>query len=253
MQERREEVVILIDNRVGSKELLPFVQRVGYTAQLDHLEFGDACFEGNGPRGRMGIGIERKTLSDMLNCIDDSRYAAHQRPGLLAMYDRSILIIEGIWKPDAVSGYLMECIRTLEWRPLRYRMQMTRYAKLFRYLLTVQLAGQIVIQTRDMEHTAYNICECFSYFQKKWDDHTSLLETQKLNMPALAGPPSLVRRWAADLDGVGVKYSMEAERLFRTPFELAQSNEADWLTIPGIGVRTAQSIVRQIHETPNGR
>jgi ERCC4-type nuclease len=242
------EALILIDSRTGSKELAPFVQRIGIPSQVTHLEYGDACFEGNGPDGRMAVGIERKALSDMLNCIDDARYAAHQRPGMLAMYQKSILMIEGVWKPDTATGYLMHCIKTLTWQHLQYRTQMTRYSKLFRYLLTVQLAGTVVIQSRDLEHTAYNICECFQYFQKKWDDHTSLMEVQKLNMPSLTGTPSLVRRWASDLEGIGVKYSQEAERIFRKPWELASSNESDWLTIPGVGARTARSIIKQIHE-----
>jgi NAD-dependent DNA ligase len=67
-------------------------------------------------------------------------------------------------------------------------------------------------------------------------------------MPSLTGRPSLVRRWASDLDGIGVKYSMEADRLFRTPWELASSSEEDWIKIPGVGARTARSIIRQIHE-----
>lgn len=241
--------MIIIDSRVGSRELIPYIQRIGTKVEMTSLEFGDACFEGNGPKGRMAVGVERKTLSDILNCIDDSRYAAHQRPGMLAMYQVSILMIEGVWKPDTVTGYLLECVRTLTWQPFRYRTQMTRYSKLFRYLLSVQLAGTSVMITRDIEHTAYNICECFSYFQKRWEDHTALLETQKLNMPSLTGKPSLVRRWASELEGVGVKHSMDAERIFRTPFELAQGDEQDWIQVPGVGAKLARSIVKQIHET----
>src|ERR1700675_1298694 len=241
--------MILVDSRVGSKELVPFIQRIGVSVQLATLEYGDACFEGHGPQGGICVGIERKTLSDMLNCIDDARYAAHQRPGMKAMYGYSIVMIEGVWKPDSATGYLMECIRTLEWRPFRYRTQMTRYSKLFRFLMTLQLAGTGVMITRDMEHTAYNITECFSYFQKRWEDHTSLLETQKLNMPSLNGRPSLVRRWAAEIDGVGVKGSMEADKMFRTPYELASSDSFVWIKAPGMGAKSARSIVRQIHET----
>lgn len=240
--------MILVDSRVGSRELLPFIDRIGPQCELATLEFGDACFEGNGPDGRIGIGVERKTLPDLLNCIDDARYSAHQRPGMMQMYQKSILMVEGVWKPDTNTGYLMECIRTLTWQPLRYRTQMTTYSKLFRYIFSLQMAGQCVIITRDMEHTAYNICECYQWWQKRWQDHTSLLETQKLNMPSLTGKPSLVRRWAAELDGVGVKHSMEAERIFRTPSELARSDESDWITIPGIGAKLARSIIKQIHE-----
>ena len=243
--------MILVDSRTGSKELIPYLERISMNVKIEKttLEYGDACFEGHGPQGGICVGIERKSLSDILNCIDDARYAAHQRPGMKAMYGYSIVMVEGIWKPDSTTGYLMECIRTLEWRPFRYRTQMTRYSKLYRFLLSLQISGTCVITTRDMEHTAFNILECYQYFQKKWDDHTSLLETQKLNMPTLNGRPSLVRRWAAELDGVGVKNSMEADRMFKTPFELASSDESDWIRVPGIGAKLARSIVKQIHET----
>lgn len=240
--------MILIDSRTGSKELLPYVQRVGINAELAQLEYGDATFEGNGPEGRVGVGVERKTLSDILNCVDDSRYSAHQRPGMLAMYQTSVLIIEGVWKPDIDAGYLMECVAQMTWRPYRYRSAMVRYSKLFRYLFSLQMAGTIVMCTRNLEHTAYNICEMYAWYQKRWDDHTALLEVQKLNIPSLVGKPSLVRRWASQLDGVGVKHSQEAERIFRTPYELAQGDERDWITIPGVGAKLAQNIVRQIHE-----
>jgi ERCC4-type nuclease len=241
--------MILVDSRVGSRELVPFIQRLGVKVQMEHLEYGDACFEGNGPQGRICVGVERKTLSDLLNCIDDARYSAHQRPGMMAMYQSNILMLEGVWKQDSVTGYLMECIRTLEWRPYRYRTQMVRYNKLFRYLLSLQIAGTIVITTRDLEHTAFNICECFAYFAKKWDDHTSLLETQKLNMPSLTGRPTLVRRWASELDGVGVKFGMQAERIFKTAYDLSQSDESDWMKIEGIGAKLARGIIHQIHNT----
>ena len=242
--------MILVDGRVGSKELIPYLQRISMNVKIEQttLEYGDAAFEGHGPAGTIAVGIERKSLSDVLNCIDDARFAAHQLPGMRAMYGYNIVMVEGIWKPDSTTGYLMECIRTLEWRPFRYRTQMTRYAKLFRFLLTLQVAGLGVMITRDMEHTAYNILECYHYFQKRWEDHTSLLETQKLNMPSLNGRPSLVRRWASELDGIGVKHSMEAEKLFRTPYELASSDESDWIKISGVGAKLARSVVRQIHE-----
>jgi ERCC4-type nuclease len=161
-------------------------------------------------------------------------------------------MIEGVWKPDVQSGYLMELINTLTWRPFRQRSQMVRYNKLFRYLLTVQFSGVTVIWSRDIEQTAYNITEIFHWFQKPWEQHQSLLELQKLNIPSLTGEPSLVRKWAADLDGVGVKHSMDAEKLFPTASDLAKADEMDWIQIPGIGAKTARSIVRQIHEK-NGR
>lgn len=244
--------MILIDPRAGSGQaerggdLLPYVQALKVKAEKSMLPFGDAAFEGNGSKGRIAVGVERKRMSDILNCIDDARYAAHQKPGLKQLYQFNILIIEGVWKPDSATGYLMECVSSLTWRPYRYRSQMTRYSKLFRYLLSVQLSGTPVIITRDIEHTAFNIVEMYHYFQKKWEDHTSLLEVQKIAIPDLNNRPSLVRRWASDLDGIGVKMSQDAERLFKSGYALATSDEKAWLGIKSVGVATAQSIVRQI-------
>lgn len=245
--------VILVDNRTGSKELLPYIRAAKVQCELAQLEFGDACFEGNGPEGRILVGVERKTLGDMLNCIDDARYAAHQRPGMLSMYNRSILMIEGEWKPDLHSGYMMWLAGHMTWKPFSYRSRYVAYSKLFRYLMSIQMSGVIVMQTRDLEHTAFNICECCYYFGKKWADHTALQEMQKFNLPDLNGRPSLVRRWAAALDGVGVKHSLVADKTFKTPLELAQSDELDWVRIPGIGVKLAKSIVRSIHGIRNGK
>src|SRR5690242_3999861 len=232
--------MILIDPRAGSGQaerggdLLPYIQALKIKAEKSQLPFGDACFEGNGPKGRIAVGVERKRLSDILNCIDDSRYAAHQKPGLKQLYQINVLIIEGVWKPDSATGYLMECISSLTWRPYRYRSQMTRYSKLFRYLLSVQLSGTPVIITRDIEHTAFNIVEMYHYFQKKWDDHTSLLEVQKIVIPDMNRRASLVRRWASDLDGIGVKMSQDAEKLFQSGYKLAMADETDWMKIKGI-------------------
>lgn len=244
--------MILVDPRVGSGradrggDLLPYIQSLKVKAEKAPLSFGDAAFEGFGPKGTIAVGIERKRLSDILNCVDDARFAGHQRVGMSQMYQFSILVIEGVWKPDTATGYLMECVQTLTWKPYRYRSQMVRYSKLFRYLLSIQLSGIPVIITRDIEHTAYNIVECYHYFQKKWEDHTSQLEIQKVAIPTLNGRPSLAMKWANALDGVGVKSGQDAAALFKTGIKLAQADEMEWMKIKGIGVQTAQSIVRQI-------
>ncbi len=211
------------------------------------LEFADAAFEGNGPHGRIMIGIERKTLHDMLACIDDARYSAHQKPGMAQMYAKSFLLVEGMWKPHDPEGWLMEGFQGgTSWGLCRYRSQRTLYSKLYRYLLSVSLSGVIITFSRDLVQTAWNICEIYQYFQKRWDNHTALIQTQTLNIPDFNRKPSLVRRWAAELEGIGVKYSMEAERMFKRPIALANSDEMDWLSLKGVGPKTALGIIREI-------
>ena len=246
--------MILVDPRSGAEkgvttvdELCAIINRLGICCEKGKLEFADAAFEGNGPHGKILIGIERKTLHDMLNCIDDARYAAHQKVGMRQMYGQSFLLLEGQWKPYDPDGWLMEGFQGgVSWGLCRYRSQRTLYAKLYRYLLSVSLSGVTVLYSRDLVHTAWNICETYQYFQKKWDDHTALLQTQRLHIPDMNVRPSLVRRWAAELDGIGVKHSIDAARLFKTPLALANSDEIGWLRLKGIGVATAQKLYRQI-------
>lgn len=239
--------MILVDSRVGSQELETPLKRLGVPVEKTQLEFGDAAFEGNGPHGTINIGIERKTLHDMLNCIDDHRYSEHQLPGMKRHYDVSVLLIEGHWRPHDPQGFLMEGFHQgVSWGYCRPRGRQIMYHKLYRYLVSVRLAGVIVDTTRDLFHTAYNIHEWFHYFQKPWTGHTSLLETQKVTIPTLRHKPKLVRLWAADLEGVGMKMSELAEKQFKTGLALATAGESEWLRIPGIGVKKAQSIVKEI-------
>lgn len=240
--------MILLDSRTGSKELLPYVKQLGVPAQLETLEFGDVCFEGNTARGRGLVGIERKTLHDMLNSIDSSRYSGHQLPGMAQTYQQSFLIVEGLWKPHWPTGVLMEGFNGgSTWTNCRHRSSRTMYHSLRRYLFSVSLAGVVVLYSRNLEQTAYDVVELSHYFQKPWQSHRSLLQLQKMALPTLTGKPSVTRKWAADLDGIGSELSLDAERLFRTPIALAQADEAEWVKLRGVGALTAKRILQQIH------
>lgn len=240
--------MILVDAATGSKELLPLIKRAGVQAELTSLSYGDFCFEGHGPEGTLTVGVERKTLHDMMTCIDDARYSGHQRIGMKGMYDVSVLMVEGHWRPHEPQGFLMEGFNGgLSWGYFRARQQKAAYSKLYRYLLSVSLSGVIVSHSRDQWQTAYNVCEMFHYFSKPWDKHTSLMEMHRLVLPTLNRKPSLVRKWAADLDGIGTKLSEFAERQFKKPIQLATADESEWLRVPGVGVKTAQQIYKEIH------
>ena len=49
--------MILVDSRIGSVELLPYIQRIGVPVDKTQLEYGDVCFEGNVKEGRALIGV----------------------------------------------------------------------------------------------------------------------------------------------------------------------------------------------------
>ena len=242
--------MILIDGRVGSKELFPYIMKLKIPCEITRLEYGDACFSGNGPRGPVTIGIERKTLHDMLACIDDARYSAHQLPGMNMLYTRSFLCLEGAWRPGDGGNYDGQLMQGFSggWGPLKPKGgRGVRYAKLYRYLISIALSGVIITFSRDICHTAYNIVEIYQYFQKQWREHTSLRELQKLAIPVMDGKPSVVRQWATAFEGIGIEKGEDAERLFKTPIKLATADEMEWLKIPYVGPDTARRIVREIN------
>ncbi len=247
--------MILIDTRDGPdkthrirNEMLSNIRGLGVLANLQTIPSGDFCFDGYGENGAMTIGIERKSLHDMLNCIDDGRYNM-QRAKMGQMFGATLLIVEGVWSVNK-AGFMMEQAindrGVAYWKFCNQRSKPILYSKLHNYLIGVGLSGVVTTLTRDLYHTCVSVVNTFHYFQKRWQDHTSLLQKQTLNLPSLSGRPSLVRRWAAEIEGVGVKYSEEAERLFKTPIRLATSDELAWLKIEGIGVKTAQKIIKEI-------
>jgi ERCC4-type nuclease len=238
-----------------SKELESLLRtRTHVPVSREKLLYGDVCFEGNGPHGTVLIGIELKKIHDMLTCIDDARYSAHQRTGMAQMYKVSILNIQGMWRPHDQSDLLMEGhydkSGNLVWAYCRPAGRNVMYSKLRRYLFSVSLSGVHVTYTRDLMHTVQDILEWYWYFQKKWKDHTALLAMQKINIPTLTGKPSLVRRWAVQLDDIGVKLSDDAARVFKTPIALANADEIEWMRVSGVGVKTAQQIWRDIRALP---
>lgn len=238
--------MIYVDHAKGSIELLPLILQNHIKAERTVLQAADFCFEGNGPDGVISVGIERKTLHDMLNCIEDARYN-RQRIDMKNIYHVCVLMVEGHWRPHNPDGFLMEGFNDgLSWGYSRHRSQRTMYSKLYRYLIGVASTGVIICYPRNTYQCAYDICEWWHYWQKPFHQHRSLREIQKVAIPTMNFRPTLTRKWANALTDVGVVLSEQAERKFRKPIDLAQADESEWLSVPGVGVVTAKAIVKEI-------
>lgn len=251
--------MILIDYREESRtqkakntDLIDPIRRIGgVTVEQAALDYGDASFIGNGPDGPVIVGIERKKLHDILHCVDDGRLSGHQLVGMRGPvseggYDVRVLMVEGHWKPHDNKGVLMESHEGHAFGYCKPGGRAVMYNKLYRYLISVQLSGVIVCYSRDAFNTAFNIVEWHEYFDKPFIEHTSMMEMHKISIPTLNGKPSLLRKWAASLTDVGLKTSELFERKFRKPITLANADEQDFLSVPGVGVKTARQIVKEI-------
>lgn len=235
----------------GTKELLGRLQALGVPVEEAALPFGDVCIEGCGPDGKILIGIERKSLHDMLHCIEDSRYSGFQKIGMQGMYAKVYLVIEGIWGPGSppnMVGCLIESNTDgKSWGSASHNRNPVPYAKLKRYLISIGNSGVEIFYTRNLHHTAWDVAEIYHYYQKPWDDHTSLIAVPKLKIADLRYQVPLRRKWAHCLTDVGDKLSLKAERFFPSAGKLASGDVGEWVDA-GFPAARAKAVLKEIWE-----
>ena len=95
-------MTILIDNRKGSAELAKYIDS---PTKLLTLEYADFAFQGNGPNGQVSIGIERKSIRDLISSILTGRLSGHQLIGLVNSYDYVSIVVDGPTK-TGTDGYM---------------------------------------------------------------------------------------------------------------------------------------------------
>lgn len=173
--------MILVDSRIGSKEVLPCFAPYDVPAELAELEFADFMFIGNGPEGLASIGMERKVLSDMVKSMRDKRLQGYQLKGLFDTFTMVYLIIEGRWRcgsSGAIEVWKWDVkLRKMTWqtyyagnRPILYRelshfisTLANKYGWKFRYE-----------RTEDKDQTAAFVVSEYKWWNdKEWHQHTS--------------------------------------------------------------------------------
>lgn len=239
-----------IDDRAGSDRLGRYLRARRQPVDLCRLPFGDVAFTGQGPEGRpISVGVEYKIVTDALQCIQDGRFAGHQLPGLISSYEIPILLIEGTTRPDPKDGLLQ--IRHPHkgfWYSAKTGRNQFMYRDFQHWLMTLTFkAGIRIMFSSDISDTAATIVSLFTWFTaKEWKDHRSHLAMASgidLNRDAaIFIRPSILRRVAAELPGIGLDRSAEVARKFRSIQEMSMADEKDWETIPGIGHKTAMAV-----------
>ncbi len=192
--------MILVDNRSGSKELLSLFPRG--KARLTHLEYADFAFTGNGPEGTPWlVGIERKTISDLTNCIASGRMSGNQLEGLVNSYNTVYVVVEGRFKADD-EGVLVTWGFGKWKRPSHGRQFMLQDVFLFLHTLE-NVVGLKTWRTGDKKETVDWIMSLHQWWTvKEWEEHHGHQQPHTDLSPAFV-KASFERRVAAQLDGVG--------------------------------------------------
>lgn len=240
--------MILVDDRAGSRDLYPLLPKA--KTKLTRLDFGDVMFLGQGPEGDIVIGIEHKTIGDIISCIIDGRFAAHQLPGLIDSYHISYLMIEGRIRSDkhGLIWWFHETKR--KWiQPHGGGARKPVSLEAFhQWVASMTHQGGIYpLYTETKQQSAILIKSLARWWGKAWDKHTSLKvfnEATRITTPLTK--VSTRRLIAAQLPGVGWEKSAAISRTFPSVLAMCLATPKEWVAIPGIGKKMAGQIVKEL-------
>lgn len=239
--------MITLDERTGSAELLRYFP--ADTVKLGRLSYGDASFLGKGQGDvPLLVGIERKTIGDLLNSMESGRLQGHQIPGLVASYNVVYLIVEGVCRNVEGEDDVMEQMSCGKWRAMR----VTRKA-FDSFLNTLEVLAHIIVrQTSNPKNTASLISNLYCWWQKGWDDHKGHLGfAMSLPPTAQLSKPSLLRRVVKELPGIGWERSKAVADYFGSIEAVVAATEKDWMNIDGIGKVLSKQLVKVIKGETN--
>ena len=236
--------MIFIDDRVGSRELMRFLPP--QLAQITRLQFGDAMWLGNGPEGPLHIGVEVKTLGDLLRDIVTGRFAGHQLPGLIRDYHVVYVVLEGRYRPEKDSGILQVPWRGA-WADADFGAKRWMHRDLDGFLTTMEMKFNIKVRkTFDRIETARVIQDLHRWWtDKEWHEHHSGHTFDTSGEPALL-PASVMCRIAAQLKGIGWKRAHAVEKHFSSVIDMILAPKEEWDRVPGVGKKVAAGVVDEI-------
>ena len=221
--------MILVDRRVGSKDLVAPLKAFGMQVELVELEFADVAFTGRGAKGAsVDIGIELKRLNDLVSSLRTGRLAGHQLPGLRAQYEHAWLVIEGQWKSDERGNVVTYQGKQRGWAQLPGKMTASELEK---QVLTLELCGGLHARyTNSRADTLRFVANLYRWWtDQALDHHTSHLAVHQ--QPTLF-PISEVRQAFCRFPGIGIKASKAVTEHFGDSlYRAVQAGVAEWASI----------------------
>jgi ERCC4-type nuclease len=229
--------MISVDDRAGSIDLVPLLRALQVQVEVTRMDYADAMWIGNGIDGMpVTVGVELKSVSDVIACITSGRFAGHQLPGLIASYNDIYLLVYGECRRREQDGVLEERRQNHKthgwyWTEVGGGQRKWLWRELEAWFLSMAVFGGLrVIRAATIEDAAQWVKVAHNWYMR--DDHKShqaLSQAKELHTDhALLVKPPLVRRVAAQLPGVGLSRSAAVAQRFKTVVEMANAPEDAW-------------------------
>lgn len=250
-------MTILLDDREGSGSLAQYTP-LRDLATLTRLEYGDAAFLGRGPNDSTPwIGIEVKSLFDLLSSLDTKRLQGSQLPGMLAEYDVSYLLVYGVARSCPRTGKLQIPVSSRrkkgapQWQAYKLGTRSISYTYLTSSLLSIEAAGVRIawvphIKDEGARGCAAWIAGCYTWWSKPWEDHTlfqcfdlsqdlSEADFRRLTAPSSASTPAPIDRGRYrvaktlnSFSGIGHKRAVRISSAHSSLLELLIPSSKQW-------------------------
>ena len=265
--------MIYIDSRIGSSELADLID----DSLLVRLDYGDIAFEGNGPDGKVQIGIERKKWGDLIGSFRSGRLVGRigkykgnvnddsldnfsnksQIIGMLDCYHKVYLFCEGIIRENSKTGQINEW-RHGKWKKVDYSTSESArnrfsYASVWKHLITLESKFNIALRSSwNPEETARMVEVLYEWWSKPWETHKSHLQHYSNIQTALLRPdkPSWPVQFAANLPGFGWDRAIKAEKHFKSVPAMICASEKEWREVKGFGKVLAKLAWEALHNYP---
>lgn len=245
--------MILIDDRAGSKELIRYAPlsnpSIACLCQLGNgsSSSADVCFTGKGPEGNISIGIEYKSLSDLLTSIHSGRLQSTQFQAMSEEYDICVLLYYGQYRCGS-DGYLE--IMDRSWHRYTYiGNKPIPFGYLESALISMSRVGIWVKHLSTPSDCAQWIGVMYRSWQKEYDSHKFFRTFDKSSSksPALMPgfDPSLKQKlaFAKEFPGMGFERALAAAKYFPSAWDMFNATVDDWMRVPGIGKVIAKQAV----------
>lgn len=254
-----------IDDRAGSNKLITKFDEG--EAEIARLEFGDIAFFGNGPNNDVWyVGIEYKTVNDVVGCIKSGRFTGTQLPGMLGIYDICFLLVEGISRPDPRTGQVVR----YQGKQNSFSLGLS-YRAYDNFLTSVNvfssLSGKpcIVKVSGNERETVQIIRNIYAFFQKDWDDHVAMkrpdmtkiqnvtFDFSLLSEPEPGSkeyPAHILRKAIFQVDRIGWDAAGKLAERFQTMESLMAAGQKDLLG-DKLGAVLAERIYQTLHGHPD--
>ncbi len=244
-------MTILIDDRKGSAELIYYKSLIDIS-ELTRLQFGDVMIMGadNGRNGLTTVGVEVKSVRDMVSSIATGRLQSTQIPGMLALYDVSWVLVHGEYRCGP-QGQL-QIVRKGKWWTCPNGRRPTVYGYLESFLCTLAETGIHVKTVPSMEQAAHWIACLHRWHQKPPDKHRGMHTFDNsrniVKLPSMSDALYRRAKVASALPGLGYERAVKVARHFQSINQMMSATLEDWIAIPGIGKTIAKTIVNAIRE-----